>query len=142
MKRFQLNRIRAEIEGAGKQTSVYIGCDSKVLKDYIIFGVVVAIHDRRKGGASCYAKKIKIYRKMMMTERLLKETEFAIEYTSKLETILIDRDFEIHLDINPHPRHKSHQVFNSAVGWVESLGWNYKVKPYSHAAHAANNFIN
>jgi len=37
--------------------------------------------------------------------------------------------YQIDLDYNKNPRHKSNSVLKAAVGYVESYGYNYACKP-------------
>jgi predicted RNase H-related nuclease YkuK (DUF458 family) len=50
---------------------------------------------------------------------------------------------EVHLDINPNPKHKSSIAVKEALGWVKgSLGIDAKIKPDSFAAtHAADHVV-
>jgi predicted RNase H-related nuclease YkuK (DUF458 family) len=50
---------------------------------------------------------------------------------------------EVHLDINPDPKHKSNVAVKEALGWVKgSLNLDAKIKPASFAAtHAADHAV-
>lgn len=136
-----IQNLSDEIRRSPADARIYIGSDSKQWRNMVIFGLVVAIHYPGSGGASCYAKKIRIPKVMALTERLLKETELAVNLSMELQDILHDRLFEIHLDINPDQNFKSNQVMATAVGWIESLGWAYRIKPDCYGAYAADNLI-
>jgi len=74
--------------------------------------------------------------------RMLKETEKIVEIAAKLEEVLMDRNFEIHLDINKQKIHGSNIALASAVGYVWGvLGVEPIVKPDSWAASCVADHI-
>lgn len=44
---------------------------------------------------------------------------------TELENVLIDRDFEIHLDINPDERHGSNVAYGAAKGMIQGYCRSY-----------------
>lgn len=74
--------------------------------------------------------------------RMLKETEKIVDIAIKLEDVLIDRDFEIHLDINKNKAHGSNCALGAAVGYVwGTVGIEPIVKPDSWAASTVADWI-
>jgi predicted RNase H-related nuclease YkuK (DUF458 family) len=76
-------------------------------------------------------------------QRLLTEVQFAVATATEVIDVLGKRHMEIHLDINPNPKHKSSVAVKEALGWVKgSLGIDAKIKPDSFAAtHAADHVV-
>ena len=71
------------------------------------------------------------------------EVQLAVTTATEIVDVIGDRHFEIHLDINPNPNHKSSVAVKEALGWVKgSLGMDAKIKPHSFAAtHAADHVV-
>ena len=78
-----------------------------------------------------------------LKQRLLMEVQLAVTTATEIVDVIGDRHFEIHLDINPNPNHKSSVAVKEALGWVKgSLGMDAKIKPHSFAAtHAADHVV-
>jgi len=74
--------------------------------------------------------------------RMLKETEKIVEIAMKLEDVLLDREFEIHLDINTKKEYGSNCALGAAVGYVwGTVGVEPIVKPDSWAASTVADWI-
>jgi predicted RNase H-related nuclease YkuK (DUF458 family) len=71
------------------------------------------------------------------------EVNYAIAAATEIIEVLDGRHMEIHLDINPNPKHKSSVAVKEALGWVKgTLGLDAIVKPHSFAAsHAADHVV-
>ena len=78
-----------------------------------------------------------------LKQRLLMEVQMAVSVATEIIEIVGNRHIEIHLDINPNPKHKSSIAVKEALGWVKgSLGLDAKIKPSSFAAtHAADHAV-
>jgi len=78
-----------------------------------------------------------------LRQRLLNEVMYAIEAATEIIDHLGDRHLEIHLDVNPDPKHKSSVAVKEALGYVKgTLGLDAKIKPASFAAtHAADHAV-
>jgi len=72
-----------------------------------------------------------------MRMRLLTEVGLALEAFYAVEEAIGGRKLEIHLDVNPDPKHASNIVTKEALGWVRGLGLEAKIKPDSFAASTA-----
>ena len=105
-------------------SKVYLGVDSqRVRKKRVRFAVVVAVHYNNNNGAKIFHnityEKItdaKLSRPFM---RMMTEVNKVTELYTLLEDVLIDRDFEIHLDISANEKHGS----NVAHGYAKGVVW-------------------
>jgi predicted RNase H-related nuclease YkuK (DUF458 family) len=74
--------------------------------------------------------------------RMMQETYKIVDITTKLMDVLIDRSFEIHLDINPKESEGSNCALNQAVGYCWGMiGVNPVVKPDAWAASTVSDHI-
>ena len=129
------------------QSSVYIGCDSirfrKNKQWYAKYSTVVIVHMDSKKGCKLFHESVDMPDYGNLKQRLLMEVQMAVAAATEIIDILEDRHMEIHLDINPNPKHKSSIAVKEALGWVKgSLGIDAKIKPSSFAAtHAADHAV-
>ena len=135
------NEVRAYIKNSSKTSSVYIGCDSIQQKNKTRFCLVVIIHiDSSKGGKVFH--EVSNFDKIRnLQQRLLKEVEIAVGGAMNIIDVIEDRAFEVHLDINPNPEHKSNVVSREAIGWVLGQGLDCKIKPHSFASSCAADYF-
>ena len=136
------NAIEAVIASAS-DSSVYIGCDSVRFKKagrwYARYATVIVVHHSTRHGASIYHYldtqpdfgNIKL--------RLLNEAMYATNAALEIIDWLDGRTLEIHLDINPNPKHKSNVALKEALGYVlGNTGVTAKCKPEAWAASHAS----
>lgn len=118
------------IQESSMATRVYVGADSKRVKKKVVYVTVVVLHyDGNKGG--------KIFKEISVEPwygnikgRLMNEVYKAIGVAYQLTDHLEGRPFEIHLDLNPDPKHKSNVAVKEAVGYVlGTFGFKPKLKP-------------
>ena len=118
------------IQESSMATKVYVGADSKRVKKKVVYVTVVVLHyDGNKGG--------KIFKEISVEPwygnikgRLMNEVYKAIGVAYQLTDHLQGRPFEIHLDLNPDPKHKSNVAVKEAVGYVlGTFGFKPKLKP-------------
>lgn len=118
------------IQESTMATKVYVGADSKRVKKKVVYVTVVVLHfDGNKGG--------KIFKEISVEPwygnikgRLMNEVYKAIGVAYQLTDHLQGRAFEIHLDLNPDPKHKSNVAVKEAVGYVlGTFGFKPKLKP-------------
>jgi predicted RNase H-related nuclease YkuK (DUF458 family) len=118
------------IQESSMTTKVYVGADSKRVKGKVVYVTVIVLHyDGNKGG--------KIYKEISIEPwygnikgRLMNEVYKAIDVAYKIVEHLEGRPFEIHLDLNPDPQHKSNVAVKEAVGYVlGTFGFKPKLKP-------------
>lgn len=133
---------KALIASSSKDSSVYIGCDSKVFKDngrwFAKYTTVVVIHMDSKHGAKVfhYSEVQPDYKNIV--NRMVTEAQYAINVFEEISEVLDGRHCEIHLDINASPKHKSNQAASQAIGYVLGVtGIQPKIKPDAFAASYA-----
>ena len=142
-----IEEAKKAIIASSPQSSVYIGCDSirfrKNKQWYAKYSTVVIVHmDTNKGGR-IFHTSVDMPDYGNLKQRLLMEVQLAVSTATEIIDVIGDRHFEIHLDINPNPNHKSSVAVKEALGWVKgSLGMDAKIKPHSFAAtHAADHVV-
>lgn len=135
------NTLKTLIKSSSKESSIYIGCDSKLSGAYTVFGLVVIIHIDSCKGARCFGDKFIINRRMSISERLLKEVDMAIESAFNLYDSIGTRTFEIHLDINGNAMHKSNKILHQATSYVKAQGFDFKIKPNAFASSTAADYL-
>ena len=133
---------KAIIASSSKDSSIYIGCDSKVFKDngrwFAKYTTVIVVHMDSKHGARVfhYSEVQPDFRQIRV--RMVNEAQYAINVFNEIADVLGDRHCEIHLDINASPKHKSNEAAAEAVGYVLGVtGIHPKIKPEAFAASYA-----
>ncbi len=129
------------------QSSVYIGCDSIRYKKngqwFAKYSTVIILHKDSRHGSKLFHESVDMPDYGNLKQRLLNEVSFAVTAATEIIDVLGDRHMEVHLDINPDPKHKSNVAVKEALGWVRgSLGIDAKIKPHGFAAtHAADHVV-
>ena len=142
-----IEEAKQAILDSSKESSVYIGCDSIRFKKnkmwYAKYSTVIIVHMDSKHGCRLFHESIDMPDYGNLKQRLLNEVQMAVMAATEIVDVLGDRHMEIHLDINPNPKHKSSVAVKEALGWVKgSLGLDAKIKPASFAAtHAADHAV-
>jgi predicted RNase H-related nuclease YkuK (DUF458 family) len=142
-----IEEAKKAIIASSQQSSVYIGCDSirfrKNKQWYAKYSTVVIVHMDTKKGGRIFHSSVDMPDYGNLKQRLLMEVQLAVSTATEIIDVIGDRHFEIHLDINPNPNHKSSVAVKEALGWVKgSLGMDAKIKPHSFAAtHAADHVV-
>ena len=142
-----IEEAKQAILDSSPQSSVYIGCDSiRIRKNkqwYAKYSTVIIVHMDSKRGCKLFHESVDMPDFGNLKQRLLNEVQMAVMAATEIVDVLGDRHMEIHLDINPNPKHKSSVAVKEALGWVKgSLGLDAKIKPHSFAAtHAADHVV-
>jgi len=138
---------RKAIINSSEKSSIYCGADSiRFKKDgkwYARYSTVIILHLDSKHGCKLFHNSIVMDDYGNMKQRLVNESFYAIEAAMEILDVLGNRNLEIHLDLNPNPKHKSNVAVKEALGYVKgSTGIEAKIKPYSFAAsHAADHLV-
>lgn len=142
IKKIDWDLVRNEIINSSNESAIYIGCDSRLTKKSTYFALAVIIHLDGCHGGRIFTETCHTDRITSLRHRLLKEVEIVVDGAMKIEDVIEDRLFQIHLDINPDVQHKSNIVVKEALGWVQGLGYDCHIKPNSWAAsHCADHII-
>lgn len=133
------SKAKEAILNSSPESSIYIGCDSRRIpaKKKALFSTVIVLHKDSKHGCNVFHQQVTLPDYGQMRSRLMTEVGMALEAFHAIEEVIGTRRVEVHLDVNPDPKHASNVVTAEALGWVRSLGINAKIKPESFAATTA-----
>lgn len=140
------NAVLAIIDSS-TSSSVYVGADSIRFKRdgkwYARYSTVIILHIDTKHGCKIFHNTEVLPDYGNLKQRLLNEVRYAIDAAMAVIDYIEDRHFEIHLDLNPDPKHKSHIAVSEALGWVKgATGFDAIVKPDSFASsHCADHAV-
>ena len=150
MHKLNLNEVKTFIEAQTPETKIYLGCDSERFRidnvwyaDYIL---AIVVHIDGKHGCKLFGEVVRErdydQKQNRPSYRLMNEVYKVSELYLKLSEVLIDRDVEVHLDINPDEEHGSNCVINQAIGYIKgTCNVVPLVKPQAFAAsYAADRF--
>lgn len=146
MYKLDIDSVKEFISSQSPETKIYLGCDSERFRigkewwaDYIL---AIVIHIDGKHGCKLFGEVIrerdfdqKVNRPRY---RLMNEAYKLSELYLKLADVLVDREVEVHLDINPNEVHGSSCVLNEAIGYIRgTCNVIPMVKPKAFAASYA-----
>jgi predicted RNase H-related nuclease YkuK (DUF458 family) len=146
MHKLDIDSVKEFISSQSPETKIYLGCDSERFRigkewwaDYIL---AIVIHIDGKHGCKLFGEVIrerdfdqKVNRPRY---RLMNEAYKLSELYLKLADVLVDREVEVHLDINPNEVHGSSCVLNEAIGYIRgTCNVIPMVKPKAFAASYA-----
>jgi hypothetical protein len=146
MRKLDMNEVRKFIEAQSPETKIYIGCDSERMKinkiwyaDYIL---AIVVHINGNNGCKLFGEVVRErdydQKQSKPRYRLMNEVYKVSELYLKLADVLIDRDVEVHLDINPNEMTGSSCVINEAIGYIKgTCNVIPLVKPQAFAASYA-----
>jgi predicted RNase H-related nuclease YkuK (DUF458 family) len=135
------------IRGSSLDSSVYVGCDSIRFKKHgrwhARYATVIVVHYASRHGASIFYEDTVLEDYGNLKMRLLNEVMFATNAALEIMDHLEGRHLEIHLDVNPDPKHKSNVALREAIGYVlGNTGITPHVKPQAWAAsHASDHCV-
>jgi len=119
----------------GHRLKVCIGTDSQVRGKKIEFATVIVFLREGRGGFM-FVSNYHVRTKMSLKERMLHEVSKSIEIAYEL-CALLDQfkvDLEVHADINTNPQFKSNPALSEAMGYILSMGFQFKAKPDAFAS--------
>ena len=150
MFKLNLEEVKSFIEQCSPQTKIYIGCDSErvIVKNvwHADYTLAIVIHKDGKHGCKLFGEVVREkdfdQKKDKPRFRLMNEVYKVSELYLKLADVLVDREVEVHLDINPNEMHGSNCVINEAIGYIKgTCNITPMVKPKAFAAsYAADRF--
>ena len=102
---------------------IYLGADSQRIKHKKVrFATVVVVHyEGSKGGRVFHDityEKIADAKLGRPFNRMMREVTMVTDIYTQLEDVLIERDFEVHLDVNPDENHGSNVAYGAAKGMI------------------------
>lgn len=128
-KNMNLEEVKSFIQEQSLETKIYLGGDSERFQidgvwyaDYI---TVVVVHKNGKNGCRVFGSVTRErdfdQQKDKPRMRLMNEVMKTAQLYLDLEEAIGEREFEIHLDINPDLKHGSSCVINEAVGYIRGM---------------------
>jgi len=144
----QVNDVVELLATLDDSTKLYFGCDSQLYKKvgkngqkekWAKFATVLLVHMNGKNGCRIFrhVDTERIFDKKMgrPQDRLMKEVYRVTALYTQLIGLVEGYDCEIHLDINPDPKHGSSCVADQAAGYVLGMTQVHpKLKPEAFAA--------
>ena len=128
MKKLDINEVKNFLATQSDNTKVYIGADSERFmldgKWYADYTIAIVIHMDGCHGCKIFGETTREMdfdqRKDKPAMRLMNEVYKVADTYLKLAEI-IDKDIEVHLDINPNERYNSSVVINEAIGYIKGM---------------------
>lgn len=121
---------------------IYVGSDSQNYPNKTLYATTVVFRFENNGAHVIYYKEA-TPPVTDMWSRLWGELQRSIDVAGYLKFECDIPIAQIDLDLNSDPSFLSHKVFQAAVGYAESLGYNAKTKPeLLIATWAANVLVN
>lgn len=133
--------VKEFIKSTSERTAVYVGCDSRQVRDKTVFVTVVVVHIDSCRGAKIFWRTERVKRIRSLRQRLMEEVSRAVFMALEISEVIGNRPFEVHLDINPNPEHNSSVILKEAIGYVLAQGLKPVVKPRSIAATTVADYI-
>lgn len=112
-----------------KDLRIYVGSDSQNQTNCTNLATVIVFHKGGRNGAHVVYRSLKIPKIRDGFSRLWLEVTSSTEIAIFLREQGLEID-KIDLDLNDDPKWKSNSVLRSALGYVESLGFEPRWKPY------------
>ena len=107
---------------------VMVGTDSQNRGDITTYGTIIAMYRPGRGG-HCVYRKWRTKKVTVGSVRLLSEVWASLEVANLLRESGIAIKY-IDIDINSNPKFKSYEVYSSAKGMVEGLGYECRSKAF------------
>lgn len=119
----------------GHKLKVCIGSDSQVRGGSVEYATVIVFLREKKGGFM-YIQNSRENRTMSLRERMIFEVSKSIEVAYALCDLLDKHDvaLEVHADINTDPHFESNVALKEAMGYILSMGFEFKAKPDAFAS--------
>ena len=108
---------------------ILVGTDSQNRGDFTVYSTVIAMYTPGHG-AHCIFKRWREPRERIRATRLMNEVWASVACAESLKSNGITNIKYIDIDINPSPRFKSNEVFSSAKGMIEGMGYEVRFKTF------------
>lgn len=119
---------------------ILIGTDSQNKGRNTTYSTVIVLYTPGHGG-HCIFKRWKTPKERVRQTRLLKEVEASLDCANELVEAGVKKPKYIDLDINPNPKYKSNDVFATAKGWCESMGYEVRFKTIAPLATSVADWL-
>ena len=107
-------------------TEILIGCDSQNSATKTCYAVIVALYEPGHGAHVVYRRE-KVRKERNDKVRLMTEVWKSVEVASLLRDSGLTVKY-VDIDINPNPKFKSSEVYESACGLVRGFGFDCRYK--------------
>jgi predicted RNase H-related nuclease YkuK (DUF458 family) len=123
-------------ERPSSEYKIVIGTDSQTDRLSTVFVTAVIVH-RVGHGARFYFYRVKTKPIRDLRYRIYTETDYSLRALTYLEgegfsSLREKWPIEVHLDVGE--KGETRKLIHEVVGWVHSLGYEAKIKPYSFGA--------
>lgn len=136
--------VRAYLITKNEPMEIFIGTDAQAVgKQRVKYAKVLCFYTIGRGAHIIYSKVRKDDVKDMYT-KLWWEVEYSLEIANYLKdnNILPNTKLvTIHIDVSPKLENASNSIYNGAVGYVKSMGFDCETKPNACAASYAADAI-
>ena len=141
--KINLQVVKEFIEKQGPDTKIYLGVDSERINVdnvwYADYALCIVVHIDSKHGCKVFGevKRERDYdqKKNKPSMRLMTEVMKVSELFQSLAEVLIDKEVEVHLDLNLSEKYGSSCVVQQAIGYIRgTCGVTPMVKHESWAA--------
>ena len=119
---------------------VYIGCDSQNYGGYTHYSTAIVLRSNKNGGHVLYQKE-KVERIRDHWSRLWGETERSLNLANFIKENTSINIEAIELDFNNEKKTESTKLIATSKGYINSFGFNVKVKPEELVAVKAADFV-
>ena len=126
MPKININEVSEFIQTLGPETKIYLGADSERYRLNNVwwaeYTVAVVVHINGNNGCKIFGEisRERDYdqKASRPSMRLMNEVYRVSEMFQRLAPVLMDREVEVHLDINPNEMHGSSCVVQQAIGYI------------------------
>lgn len=124
------------IKNKDSELKFYVGVDSDTIKHKDVYAVAIIMYRKGDGGIGYYRRETE--KVIDDKARLFNESHKAIETAVWLNEIIkpfglkVD---EIHADLSDDEDNFSHSIVKACLGYITSMGFIGKIKPYAWAAN-------
>ena len=118
---------------------IIVGTDSQNRGSKTTYSTVIAMYNPGHG-AHCIYRKWHERKETVRSVRLLHEVEMSLDIAENLKNAGININ-SVDIDINPNPKFKSYEVYQTAKGWVESMGYEVRYKTLCPLVTSAADWI-
>lgn len=126
-KKMNIEEVKEFIRAQSDTTKIYLGTDSSCYKFdgdmWAEYSTVVVVHIDGNHGCKIFGQidRERVYdqKKNKPAMRMMAEVYRTSEMFQEIKDVLGDREFEIHLDINPNKIHGSSVVVEQAIGYIK-----------------------
>ena len=121
-KRIELTEYIREYIKNHPSVQIIVGCDSQNYSKDTVYVTAVVLYDPGHGGHVVFEKE-RVPKERIRAQRLMNEVWKSVETAKRISDAGLPKPEYIDIDVNPNPKWKSNEVFESARGLVEGMGY-------------------